>query len=63
MIIYNYSQKKQEPKKEEVVKTELVKETKEVDEVNEETPPFEIDEMPKVQSDKNIKKGKLADLL
>ena len=36
---------------------------KEVDEVNEETPPFEIDEMPKVQKDKNIKKGKLADLL
>lgn len=63
MIIYNYSQKKQEPKKEEVVKTDLVKETKEVDEANEETPPFEIDEMPKVQSDKNIKKGKLADLL
>lgn len=63
MIIYNYSQKKQEPKKEEVVKTELVKETKEVDEINEETPPFEINEMPKVQSDKNIKKGKLADLL
>ena len=63
MIIYNYSQKKQEPKKEEVVKTELVKETKDVDEVNEETPPFEIDEIPKVQKDKNIKKGKLADLL
>lgn len=63
MIIYNYSQKKQESKKEEVIKTDLVKETKEVDKVNEETPPFEMNEMPKVQKNKNIKKGKLADLL